>query len=86
MPKELSRYLHQAIFNLHISDNVYVANYLVEPAIRHLEAILKLALKSNNIPIRKDGRDYDGFFVFKDVGTENTITRKISHNTIPGSY
>lgn len=66
LPDDLSRYLHQAVFNLHVSTNVYVANYLVEPAIRPLEGILKMALKNNNIPIRKEDNDYDSFFVFKE--------------------
>ena len=66
LPDDLLRYLHQAVFNLHVSTNVYVANYLVEPAIRPLEAILKMALKNNNIPIRKESDDYDSFFVFKE--------------------
>jgi len=67
LPEDLLRYLHQAVFNLHVSTNVYVANYLVEPAIRPLEAILKMALKNNNIPIRKEDDDYDSFFVFKEI-------------------
>lgn len=66
LPKELLQYLHQAVFNLHVSKVAYVANYLVEPSIRPLEAILKMALKNNNIPIRKDNDDYDSFFVFKE--------------------
>lgn len=66
LPDGLLRYLHQAVFNLHVSTNVYVANYLVEPAIRPLEGILKMALKNNNIPIRKEDNDYDSFFVFKE--------------------
>lgn len=66
LPVDLSRYLHQAVFNLHVSTNVYVANYLVEPAIRPLEGILKMALKNNNIPIRKEDDNYDSFFVFKE--------------------
>lgn len=70
LPEDLLRYLHQAIFNLHVSDKVYVANYLVEPAIRPLEAVLKMALKNNNIPIRKEGRNYDSFFVFKEECNE----------------
>lgn len=70
LPEDLLRYLHQAVFNLHVSTNVYVANYLVEPAIRPLEGILKLALKSNNIPIRKKGADYDSFFVFIEVDND----------------
>ncbi len=66
LSESLLRYLHQAVFNLHVSANVYVANYLVEPAIRPLEGILKLALKNNNIPIRDEDKDYDSFFVFKE--------------------
>ncbi len=66
LPEDLSRYLHQAVFNLHVSEVAYVANYLVEPAIRPLEAILKMALKNGNIPIRKEEDDYDSFFVFKE--------------------
>lgn len=66
LPRDLLRYLHQAVFNLHVSTNVYVANYLVEPAIRPLEGILKLALKNNDIPIRKEDEDYDSFFAFKE--------------------
>ena len=66
LPKELLQYLHQAVFNLHVSEVAYVANYLVEPAIRPLEAILKIALKNNSIPIRKEDDDYDSFFVFKE--------------------
>lgn len=30
------------------------------------EAILKIALKNNSIPIRKEDDDYDSFFVFKE--------------------
>lgn len=43
-----------------------MANYLVESAIRPLEAILKMALKNSNIPVRKEEDDYDSFFVFKE--------------------
>lgn len=66
LPPEIKKYLHQAVYNLHIDGNVYVSNYLAEPAIRPLEGILKLALQSNGIPIKKDERDYDSFFVFKE--------------------
>ena len=67
LPDSLLKYLHQAVFNLHVSDCGYVANYLVEPALRPLEAILKIALKNNNIPIRRKGDDHDSFYVFKEV-------------------
>jgi ribonuclease HI len=64
IPDDLNKYLHQAVYNLHIMGNIYVANFLSEPAIRALEPILKIALKENNIPIRKPENDYDSFFVF----------------------
>lgn len=76
LPKDLLRYLHQAVFNLHVSTNVYVANYLVEPAIRPLEGILKMALKNNGIPIRKKGLDHDSFFVFKEIADEKYKLRE----------
>ena len=67
LPKDLKKYLHQAVYNLHITGNVYVANYLVEPALRPLEGILKLALKNNGIPIRREGEEKDSFFAFKEI-------------------
>ncbi|MCM1145161.1 MAG: viroplasmin family protein [Blautia sp.] len=70
LPEELSKYLHQAVFNLHVSTNVYTANYLVEPAIRPLEAILKIALKNNNIPICKKGTGYGNFCVFRKINDD----------------
>ena len=57
--------MHQAVYNLRISGNMYNATFLVEPVIRPLEAVLKSALIDNNIPIRKEDRNYDSFFVFK---------------------
>ncbi|MDJ9032598.1 RNase LS family HEPN domain-containing protein [Clostridium perfringens] len=68
LPEDLKKYLHQAVYNLHIMGNMYVCNFLVEPAIRPLEAVLKIALQENNLPIRKSGQDYDSFFIFKDCG------------------
>ena len=63
---EITNYLHQAVYNLQINGDVYVANFLVEPAIRPLEGILKIALQENGFPIRKEDKDYDTFFVFKE--------------------
>ena len=66
MSKDICRYLHQAVYNLLIEGDVYVANFLVEPAIRALEGVLKLALGRNGLPIRQEEKDYDSFFVFKE--------------------
>lgn len=66
LPVEITNYLHQAIYNLQVNGNVYVANFLVEPAIRPLEGILKIALQENGLPIQKEDKDYDSFFVFKE--------------------
>lgn len=66
LPKGVNKYLHQAVFNLHVDGCPYVANYLVEPALRPLEAVLKIALKENGIPIRDEEQNHDSFFVFKE--------------------
>lgn len=66
IPSELNNYLHQAVYNLHLSGEMYVANYLVEPALRPLEGMLKLALLENGFPIRKEDSIQDSFFVFKE--------------------
>lgn len=66
LPHEINNYLHQAVYNLQIAGEVYVANFLVEPAIRPLEGILKLAFLDNGFPIRQEDKDYDTFFIFKE--------------------
>lgn len=75
LPEDLKKYLHQAVYNLHIMGNMYVCNYLVEPAIRPLEAVLKIALQDNGIPIRKEGNDYDSFFVFEKGDNDIDVLR-----------
>ena len=65
LPEKVNNYLHQAVYNMKIVGEVYNATFLVEPAIRPLEAILKIALQENNIPIREADKNYDTFFVFK---------------------
>lgn len=65
IPAEVNNYLHQAVYNLHIVGKMYTTNFLSEPAVRCLEPILKVILKNSHIPIRKEGNDYDSFFVFE---------------------
>lgn len=81
IPTELNNYLHQAVYNLHISGKVYVANFLVEPAIRPLEGILKMALVDNGFPIRNDEQTYDSFFVFKEVDNKYVVRREYITNS-----
>ena len=73
IPSEVNNYLHQAVYNLHIMGNMYVANFLSEPAIRCLEPVLKIILQEDDIPIRKEGNDYDSFFVFKTKSEDSNI-------------
>ncbi|MDB1949202.1 hypothetical protein PMY35_15390 [Clostridium tertium] len=79
LPEDLKKYLHQAVYNLHIMGNMYVCNFLVEPAIRPLEAVLKIALQDNGIPIRKEDCDYDSFFVFEEDKDNNRYKLKKSY-------
>lgn len=83
IPAEVNNYLHQAVYNLHIMGKMYTTNFLSEPAIRTLEPILKIILKNNDIPIRKEGNDYDSFFVFEkrnNIYQLKEIYRKDKHS------
>jgi len=69
--EKVSRTLHQAVYNLNIHEAPYDATFIAEPSIRVLEAILKLALKKYDLPLRKDDKQrYDSFYIFgKKTGT-----------------
>lgn len=83
---KVSRTLHQAVYNLNINEAPYDATFIAEPSIRALEAILKIALKKHNLPLRKDGRGcYDSFFIFskepnKDIYKVRSIYIKPEHS------
>lgn len=64
LPSKVNNYLHQAVYNLKINGDMYNATFLAEPAIRSLEAVLKIALQDHNLPIREEDKNYDSFFVF----------------------
>jgi ribonuclease HI len=85
LPPLLKKYLHQAVYNLHVVGNMYTTNHLVEPVLRALEAILKIALQENGLPIRKEDAENDSFFIFKerkDVYTlkEHYLSDKLSND------
>jgi len=65
LSKKVDNYLHQAVYNLGIKEEMYDYTFLVEPAMRVLEAVLKLALLDHNIPIKKSFEKHDSFFVFE---------------------
>lgn len=81
LPKEIGNYLRQAVYNLHIAGNMYITNFLVEPALRSLEAILKVALLDHDIPIRKEERDYDSFFVFEKKNGRYVLKEEFKKET-----
>lgn len=76
LTEKMNNYLHQAVYNLKITGDMYNATFLVEPAIRTLEAVLKTALLDNNIPIREVNKNYDSFFVFIKVNGVYKLRRK----------
>ena len=67
LSKKVDNYLHQAVYNLGILGEMYDYTFLAEPAMRVLEAVLKLALLDHNIPIRKSNERHDSFFVFEKI-------------------
>jgi len=65
LSKKVDNYLHQAVYNLGITREMYDYTFLVEPAMRVLEAVLKIALIEHNIPIKKSSEKHGSFFVFE---------------------
>lgn len=78
---KVSRTLHQAVYNLNINEAPYDATFIAEPSIRVLEAILKLALKEHDLPLRKDEEQYDTFFIFKKIKNVNLYKVKPEYVT-----
>ncbi|MBS5932987.1 MAG: type II toxin-antitoxin system RnlA family toxin [Clostridiales bacterium] len=86
IPDKLNSYLHQAVYNLRINGEVYNATFLVEPAIRPLEGILKIALEENNIPIRESTKKHDNFFVFKKSNNRYRLKQEYKNSEQKESF
>ncbi len=76
LPEKMKNYLHQAVYNLQISGNMYNATFLVEPAIRPLEGFLKFVQKNKDIPIRYINDSHDSFFVFEKKNNKYILKNK----------
>lgn len=89
---KVSRTLHQAVYNLNINEAPYDATFIAEPSIRALEAILKIALKKHELPLRKDDKgSYDSFFIFgkkrnKDIYKVRSEYIKPEHSQVLLEY
>ncbi len=73
--------LHQAIYNLKIQGDMFEYSHLVHPALRPLEAVLKIALQENGIPIRESGKNNDSFFVFTKFGDKFVLKTEYKAST-----
>lgn len=71
-PPKIRNTIQQAVYNLNINDEAFDATYIVFPAIRVMEGILKLALKNNNI----DWNETESFYVFEKDKKSNKYVLK----------
>lgn len=76
IPEKISRVLHQAVYNLNIVGDMYDASFLVYPALRGLEGIIKLILEKHKIDCS------NGFKMFKQRGKTAYILDEESNKRI----
>lgn len=79
IPERISRVLHQAVYNLNITGDMYDASFLVYPALRGLEGIIKLILGKHKIDCS------NGFNMFKQRGKTAYILDEAANRRI-GSH
>ncbi|MBE5961056.1 MAG: hypothetical protein E7256_06655 [Lachnospiraceae bacterium] len=70
LPAKVANYLHQAVYNLQLNlKETYDTTFLIEPAKRTLEAVIKIALSRYGVEMP---RDASGEINFKCFVTEST--------------
>lgn len=70
LPPKMSRTLHQAVYNLKLDGDVFDGTFLAQPAVRVLEAHLKMVLMENKIIEDYKYIKDNGFDMFDRVGAK----------------
>ncbi|WP_419037602.1 viroplasmin family protein [Enterocloster bolteae] len=67
---KMERVLHQAVYNLHIKDEMFDGTFLTQPALRVLEGHLKKIVIENEIVPNHQYIKYKGFDIFEQNGAK----------------
>lgn len=67
---KMERVLHQAVYNLHLKDEMFDGTFLAQPALRVLEGHLKKVVLENNIVPNHEYIKYKGFDIFEQNGAK----------------
>lgn len=70
LPPKISRTLHQAVYNLKLNGDMFDGTFLAQPAVRVLEAHLKMILMENQIISDYKYIKENGFDMFDRVGAK----------------
>lgn len=70
LPPKISRSLHQAVYNLKLDGDMFDGTFLAQPALRVLEAHLKMVLMENDIISDYKYIKDNGFDMFDKVGAK----------------
>jgi ribonuclease HI len=77
LPVKMEKVLHQAVYNLNITGDVFDATFLVEPILRVLEGHLKLVIKSNHIDMHETPESTkDTFHMFEKNGSRYQLRQE----------
>lgn len=66
---KMERVLHQAVYNLHLADNMFDGTFLAQPALRVLEGFLKRIIIEKNIALDEYIK-HNGFCMFERNGSK----------------
>lgn len=67
---KMERVLHQAVYNLHLKDDMFDGTFLAQPALRVLEGHLKKIIIERNIVADNEYIKYNGFDIFERYGAK----------------
>lgn len=70
LPPKITRTLHQAVYNLKLDGDMFDGTFLAQPAMRVLEAHLKMVLKENHIIKDYEYIKSNGFDMFEKIGAK----------------
>ncbi len=73
LPTKLTKTLHQAVYNLNITGNVYDATFLAQPVIRAIDGHLRNIMITNILSVTHEDIKNNGYHHFNKVGEEKYV-------------
>lgn len=73
LPAKLAKTLHQAVYNLNITGDIYDATFLAQPVIRAIDGHLRYIMITNIPSVTQEDIKIHGYHYFRKVGDEKYV-------------